>query len=391
MNLVPQRSAFQKRAVVDEDGGKFLNEDDDPRTVLEYLLEDVSDFLCNHFKPLGRCNPGQESNEVEQGCLTQLKAFLDYMSSREKENFKARRKNNRNSVTLTTMHQSKGLEWDIVFIVKANDSEIPLLHETMGTVGDGAMSLEEERRLFYVAMTRARKKLYILYVMCDNNHQLLRPTRFLGELPHHLLDYQVDGINSVGGTLGSTTCPIKSKQQEHGDDSSITSNSSKENKVVSGISYVENVELAASTEFLRGFNVEARSTIASLFHSWAKKPAFQDPKRLLDKVCFVLDERLRSKGARNKDTLWALKSSLTDKEALLYAQHVVKWVQIPHEERMLLQSERQEYFQQKSSEHSMASAAATSKQVSYLHKLGCTIEPTSRLHASRLIEQYKAL
>ena len=32
------------------------------------------------------------------------------------------------------------------------------------------------------------------------------------------------------------------------------------------------------------FNVEARSTIASIFHSWAKKPAFQDPKRLLDKV-----------------------------------------------------------------------------------------------------------
>ncbi|KAH7285369.1 hypothetical protein KP509_33G025700 [Ceratopteris richardii] len=80
-----------------------------------------------------------------------------------------RKEDNKNSVTLTTMHQSKGLEWDTVFIVKVNDSKIPLLHEARGTVCDRAASVEEERRLFYVGMTRAKRKLYILYTTWDSN------------------------------------------------------------------------------------------------------------------------------------------------------------------------------------------------------------------------------
>ncbi|CAA2988805.1 ATP-dependent DNA helicase SRS2 At4g25120 isoform X2, partial [Olea europaea subsp. europaea] len=85
---------------------------------------------------------------------------------------------------------SKGLEWDTVFIVKANDSEIPL-HDFDGLVNESGTSIEEERRLLYVAMTRARKKLFILYVITDSNWQVLQPSRFLREIPHHLLETQV--------------------------------------------------------------------------------------------------------------------------------------------------------------------------------------------------------
>lgn len=63
----------------------------------------------------------------------------------------------RNRVTLTTMHSSKGLEFDYVYIVDANEGNCPHKKAILDT------DLEEERRMFYVAMTRARKQLNIYY------------------------------------------------------------------------------------------------------------------------------------------------------------------------------------------------------------------------------------
>uniref|UniRef100_A0A453BHC0 UvrD-like helicase C-terminal domain-containing protein n=1 Tax=Aegilops tauschii subsp. strangulata TaxID=200361 RepID=A0A453BHC0_AEGTS len=166
-NMLPQQYLLEKRAVIDNDGGKLLNEDNDIRSVLQFLMDDVSDFLSTHFSSSGDANQTEE-----KGCTATLKAFIDYISLRETENFRSRKEENKNSITLTTIHQSKGLEWDVVFIVQANDSEIPLLHEYNGTVKEAGCTLEEERRLFYVAMTRARKKLYILHVTVDSHRQV---------------------------------------------------------------------------------------------------------------------------------------------------------------------------------------------------------------------------
>ena len=67
----------------------------------------------------------------------------------------------RASLTLTTMHSAKGLEFDCVFLIDLTGDEIP------GDVRDGAltgdMAMEEERRLFYVGLTRARRHLYLVY------------------------------------------------------------------------------------------------------------------------------------------------------------------------------------------------------------------------------------
>jgi hypothetical protein len=52
------------------------------------------------------------------------------------------------------------------------------------------VSRQEERRLFYVAMTRARKRLFLTYVVTDTQRQLLSPSRFLRELPQNLLAWQ---------------------------------------------------------------------------------------------------------------------------------------------------------------------------------------------------------
>lgn len=60
-------------------------------------------------------------------------------------------------VTLTTVHSSKGLEFDTVFIVDLINDEFPSREYLNGEL------LEEERRLFYVAMTRAKKRLFLSY------------------------------------------------------------------------------------------------------------------------------------------------------------------------------------------------------------------------------------
>ncbi len=80
-----------------------------------------------------------------------------------------------NAVALSTMHSSKGLEYRIVFIPEANEKVTP--HKRAFLDED----LEEERRLFYVAMTRARELLYIFSVKKLYNRQAER-SRFLGEL-----------------------------------------------------------------------------------------------------------------------------------------------------------------------------------------------------------------
>ncbi|KAH9705905.1 dna helicase [Citrus sinensis] len=390
--LVRRKYLLEQRAVVDFDGGKLLNEDNDLRSVLQYLLADVTDFLSTKF------TAAKEEGNVDQdkkGCINVLKAFIDYISERETENFRTQRHDNENSVTLTTIHQSKGLEWDIVFVAKANETEIPLVHEFNGAVNEKGTSVEEERRLLYVAMTRARKKLFILYVMMDANWQLLQPSRFLKEIPHHLREVQAEqSVQDQHENIpeGTAQFTINLPREENCCETDLVSTDFL-NVQLSGAATesMELLEACNGNSFLRRFSVEDRSIISHLFHQWAKKKAFQEPKRLLNKVDFVIDERLRVKKNKHKDVLRALKSCLSSNEAFHYAEYVLRWEKIPADQRAHMIREKQEHFQKLRIENSMGSSAPTSKQIAFLRSLGCTEAPASRLHASRLIEQYKSL
>lgn len=69
--------------------------------VLHYLLDDVSEYLKLEKSATERTKNAAE----EKGCIDLLKGFIDYISVRERENFRSRRHENEHSVTLTTIHQ----------------------------------------------------------------------------------------------------------------------------------------------------------------------------------------------------------------------------------------------------------------------------------------------
>ena len=84
-------------------------------------------------------------------------------------------------VTLSTVHQAKGLEWDVVFVVWLAEGKFP---PASGFSDPEAM--EEERRLFYVSATRSRDELYLVFPRSGGRGGmpvLQRPTRFVGEIP----------------------------------------------------------------------------------------------------------------------------------------------------------------------------------------------------------------
>lgn len=106
--------------------------------------------------------------------------LLDYLESVTLQNSLEEEDNNEKSVAISTVHASKGLEFDYIFIIGLEEGKFPLSRAL-----DNFEELEEERRLMYVAVTRARKKLYLtraksrfMYGCRDKQ----APSRFLSEM-----------------------------------------------------------------------------------------------------------------------------------------------------------------------------------------------------------------
>ena len=119
---------------------------------------------------------------------TELEQFLAEASLQE--GFGAKVGNqNRDSfgpkIVLSTIHQAKGLEWTAVFIINLSSGAFPSDRSLQEENG-----LEEERRLFYVAITRAKKYLYLSYPMTGGGFgdSMFGPSLFLGEISSDLLD-----------------------------------------------------------------------------------------------------------------------------------------------------------------------------------------------------------
>jgi len=126
-----------------------------------------------------RFEPTPEDNEAG---LSELAAFLAHAALEAGE---GQGEAGADCVQLMTLHSAKGLEFPVVFLVGLEDGLFP----TQRSVEDPSR-LEEERRLAYVGITRARDRLVLCYAESRRQYgseALSRPSRFLDELPAHLL------------------------------------------------------------------------------------------------------------------------------------------------------------------------------------------------------------
>ena len=105
--------------------------------------------------------------------LDEWQAYIEEYTKKLAEQAK-KQENKREGVVVSTLHAVKGLEYDKVYIMNVNEGSIPYRKAVL------AEALEEERRLFYVGMTRAKKELMLCYVRRQYEKER-DPSRFLEE------------------------------------------------------------------------------------------------------------------------------------------------------------------------------------------------------------------
>ncbi len=153
---------------------------DEPEKKIEYFLENW------YFE---KAEEGFDNPEERKEDLTQLislsKEYDDLESMLSdfalNEDFEVSESNFQGALTLSTIHQAKGLEWKNVFIIGLKEGKFPhkkALDEDL---------IEEERRLFYVAVTRCKTDLYLTYPLFEKNGST-NPSRFLREVE----DYSIE-------------------------------------------------------------------------------------------------------------------------------------------------------------------------------------------------------
>ncbi len=109
------------------------------------------------------------------------------------------------SVKLMTLHSSKGLEFPVVFMAGMEEGLFPSVKQWEE---ESAEDIEEERRLCYVGMTRAREQLYLMHVSMRRlwgNVNFAEPSRFFEEMPANLLEVRnyAGALSGSGGSYGS--------------------------------------------------------------------------------------------------------------------------------------------------------------------------------------------
>jgi ATP-dependent DNA helicase UvrD/PcrA len=167
---VRQSAAKMLRLVIDAGYDDYLKEnfanyrnrleDLEQLAIFAYQFNSVEDFL------------------TQLALLTNVEAEDDQAANRDNEQLR-----------LSTIHQAKGLEFDAVFVIMLCDGLFPSERTLNADEGE-----EEERRLFYVAITRARNELYLSYPLMrasfgsSGGDAMQHPSRFLSEIPGDLLN-----------------------------------------------------------------------------------------------------------------------------------------------------------------------------------------------------------
>jgi DNA helicase-2/ATP-dependent DNA helicase PcrA len=147
---------------------------------VEELINSIKDFENNFLA---------ENNQIPT-----ITDFLELVSLLTSEDVSFKKESNVDRVALMTAHSAKGLEFDVVFIVGADNKRFPFILKNYKED-----DIEEERRLFYVALTRAKKKAIITYPMevrLNGSISYTSRSIFIDEIDDKYLKYEGENITS---------------------------------------------------------------------------------------------------------------------------------------------------------------------------------------------------
>ena len=147
----------------------------------DYLQETFANYR-NRLEDLEQLASFARTFKSTEEFLTQLSLLTNIEADED------RKTNDDEQIRLSTIHQAKGLEFDVVFVIMLCDGLFPSARSMESIEGE-----EEERRLFYVAITRARDELYLSYPLIRatqgyGGDAMQQPSRFLKEIPPELID-----------------------------------------------------------------------------------------------------------------------------------------------------------------------------------------------------------
>ena len=165
----------------------------------DYPLSSISDSLFKYYHPLMKITYPDDFPKREKDMENFLSLIQNYTSLTDLLSDMALdpvdlsametigMHKDEDPVVLSTIHSAKGLEWHTVFLINTLDGILPSRYAVLEP-----SQLDEELRLMYVALTRAKKELYITYPIVSKHHRddnfMSNPSRFISNLPEHLYD-----------------------------------------------------------------------------------------------------------------------------------------------------------------------------------------------------------
>ncbi len=178
----------------------------EPYAAIQYIRNGIGyeDYM-NEYAQFRRMNPDdleEVLNQIQESAkeyhsFEEWFAYIDSYGEELEKQMEAGRQQQKSGVTLTTMHSSKGLEYEVVFVMDINEGVTP--HKKAVKDAD----LEEERRLFYVAVTRAKTYLF-LYSLKELYQKDAQISRYIGELRYDKKEFK-KGRRVIHKNIGKGT------------------------------------------------------------------------------------------------------------------------------------------------------------------------------------------
>ncbi|MDE2799686.1 MAG: ATP-dependent DNA helicase PcrA, partial [Gemmatimonadota bacterium] len=208
IDAIPKRTAHAMQRFYDMVEGFRVDMETIPADELAAKIVDETSYLRDFEKLLPEERMSRRAHVAE--LLTDIQIFVEQSDDVSLEAYLRKVslvtdvdqwENAADAVTLMTLHSAKGLEFPIVFVTGLEEGLFPILRPA-GDEGNMEDALEEERRLFYVGITRAQDRLFLSYAMRRQRYGgavTSSASQFLSEIPEDLLDagFKISEVSSV--------------------------------------------------------------------------------------------------------------------------------------------------------------------------------------------------